>query len=54
MWSNDRDSYASVSVANGRASHVEQVVCDDADKRRYPDRGLGVRLTVVSPKMYLL
>jgi len=54
VWSNDPDSYASGSVATGRASHVEQAVCDDPDNRGYPDWGLGVRLTILPPKTYLL
>jgi len=54
VWSDDPDSNGSVSVATGRASHVEQVVRDDPDKRWYTDWGLGVRLTILPLKTYLL
>jgi hypothetical protein len=35
-WSNDPESYASGSVATGRASHAGQVKGDDPDKKGYP------------------
>ena len=36
-WSNDPESYASVSGAIGRASHAREVKGNDPDKRRYHD-----------------
>jgi len=36
MWSNDPESYAGSSVANGKPSHAIQVKGDDPDKKGYP------------------
>jgi hypothetical protein len=46
-WSNDFESYAGSSVANGRVSYAREVKGGDPDKKGYggpPGRGLGVRL----------
>jgi hypothetical protein len=60
LQSNDPESYASGSVAIGRASHAGQVKGEDPDKKGYPDPpGCGLRheannLTSVKKKTSLL
>ena len=47
-WPNDPKSYASGTLATGRATLAGQIEGDDPDERGYPGPpgwGLGVRLT---------
>jgi hypothetical protein len=56
-WPNDPKSYASGSIATGRATYAGQVEGDGPDKRRYrgpPGWGLGVRLTTSPQKKIIV
>lgn len=46
---NDPESYASGSVATGRASHTTQVKSDDPHNKRYPGPHVGVRCGANNP-----
>jgi hypothetical protein len=52
VWSNDPESCASGSIANGRASHSGQVEGDDPDKKKCPGPpgwGLGHEANNLTP-----
>lgn len=46
---NDPESYASGSVATGRASHATQVKSDDPHNKGYPGPHVGVRCGANNP-----
>ena len=55
MWLNDPVSYASSSIASGKASHVRQVEGDSPDEKGYsgpPGWGLGMGLPTPSHNIF--